>query len=664
MSDSVEVRKLVDKLNLCREQYYNEGRSLISDEEFDFEERRLKELDPNNEYFRQVGRSIKNLTRDIKVEHEIPMLSMQKVQNAEDAVAWLNDLLHKVPGLYFDKSNPDGTALWVDPKLDGISGKLVYDSKGVFSYASTRGDGKVGAKIPFALGNINGIPHNFYPNCELRGEFIINKKYSKIFSGPLRNACNGILKRKDSTEDLKYITFVIYDFHAYNPKNDIIFKDRADKLKQIEQILSDWEEKFYIIPIEKTNSIPEIYTKYVTKLRKEWPYETDGIILTVDGGQDNYDLINSKYMISTCNKFNMALKPPAEFASTTVTGIDIAVNRQKISFVAMTKPTFINGVEVKRATLDNYQQMRKKKIGIGSTVLLKRSNDVIPKIVDAYNDEDASIKYINPKNCPVCGTPLVKSYQDLACPNEYGCSGIFKSKVENMFGSLGVKNIGPATISGLVDYMSKEGMSFTFYELFKILLNEHGELDRFLNEFFGTPKKITIFKESVKWLFENLYQIKFLHGFNIPMIGMGELIKHNIRSIPDLASYLVKLRTKDDNLIDNAFDAILYKWSSDENHTKELKNCSHLLKTHFAVETGIPEGAITYCISGSIPDMNKSDVIKALKEINPELVFVPNVSVNTNFLISYETGTTKVLKANKYKIPVITVEEAIKKFKK
>lgn len=664
MSENIEIKKLVEKLNRCREAYYNEGQSLMSDEQFDFEERRLKELDPNNEYFRQVGRSIKNLTRDIKVEHEIPMLSMQKVQNAEDAVVWLDDLLHKVPGLYFDKSNPDGTALWVDPKLDGISGKIVFDSKGKFLYASTRGDGKIGAKIPFALDNINGIPHNFLPDCELRGEFIIDKKYSKIFSGPLRNTCNGILKRKDSTDDLKYITFVIYDFHAYNPKSDIIFKNREDKLKQIAKILSDNEEKFFIIPIEKTNSIPDIYTKYVTKLRKEWPYETDGIILTIDGGQDNYDLVNSKYIISTCNKYNMALKPPAEFASSTVTGIDVSVNRQKISFVAMCKPTFINGVEVKRATLDNYQQMRKKRIGIGSTVLLKRSNDVIPKIIDAYNDEDVPIKYINPKNCPICGTPLIKSYQDLACPNEYGCSGIFKSKVENMFNSIGVKNIGPASISGLVDYMTKENISYTFYDLFKILLNKNGELDKFLNEFYGTEKKIANFKESIRWLFENLYQIKFLNGFNIPTIGEGELVKHNIRSIPDLADYLIKLRTKKENLLDSAFDSILYTWSNDEKHTKELKACSHLLKPYFATETGIPEGSITYCISGSIPDMSKSDVIKIFKEINPELVFVPNVNVNTNFLISYETGTTKVLKANKYKIPVITVEEAIKRFKK
>src|SRR5574344_1682216 len=401
MTDNPEVNKLVNKLNHYREVYYNEGKSDIPDEQFDFEERRLKELDPNNDYFRQVGKNISVNTRDIKVEHEVPMLSMQKKQKAEDVVKWLYDI-SKIQGLYFD--DKIGLSVWVDPKLDGVYGKI-------------------GAKILFG-DKIDGVPKKFLPECELRGEFIINKQYSKVFDGPLRNTAAGILKRMDYTDDVKYLSFVIYDFHAYNPKSDIIFKDRGDKINKIIKIFEDLEEPFHIVPVEKTNNIPEIYKKYVSELRNKWPYETDGIILTVDGGQDNYDLINSKYLITTCNRYNMALKPPAEFASSDVIGIDVAVNRQKISFVAVVNPIFINGVEVERATLDNYQNMKKMKIGIGSTVLMKRTNDVIPKIVESYNEEGSDIKFINPRVCPVCGTQLIKYYQDLACPNEYGCPGI------------------------------------------------------------------------------------------------------------------------------------------------------------------------------------------------------------------------------------------------
>lgn len=130
----MEIEELVNKLNECRESYYNKGISLISDEEFDFEEKRLRELDPQNPYFQQIGR--KTSTRDIPVEHKIPMLSMQKVQTAEDAEAWIDSV-----------AKGD---VWVDPKLDGISGKVVFNDEGLFDYASTRGDGMVGALIPFA----------------------------------------------------------------------------------------------------------------------------------------------------------------------------------------------------------------------------------------------------------------------------------------------------------------------------------------------------------------------------------------------------------------------------------------------------------------------------------------------------------------------------------
>jgi len=665
--NETEISKLVDKLNEYREKYYNEGISVISDEEFDFEERRLREMDPNNEYFRQVGRTIDNLTRDIKVTHKVPMLSMQKVQVAQDAVKWLYDL-SKIPGLYFDDSI--GLSVWVDPKLDGISGKIVFDSNGKFSYASTRGDGKVGAKLPFA-NFIDGVPKQFLPECELRGEFIINKNYSKLLNGPLRNICSGILKRKDYSDDIKYVSFVIYDFHAYNPKYDINFKDRGDKINQIAKILSEFDQKFNIVPVIKTNNIPDIYSKYVKNLRKHYAYETDGIILTVDGGQDNYDLINSKYVISTCNRYNMALKPPAEFASTHVKGIEIFVNRQKLSFVAVTEPVFINGVCVSRATLDNYQNMRKLKIGIGSTVLLKRSNDVIPKIVESYNEEGVNIKYINPKVCPICGANLVKYYQDLACPNEYGCKGIFKSKLNMLFTSLGVKNIGPSFVSDFVDYLHSNYIEFTFTNVFTILKRQTNKdisskliFDNFLNQTYNGGKRIEIFNNSIKWMFENLYEMKVLNGFNIPSIGEGELIKHNIRSFKDLIIYINELNKK--NLFDSAFDTILYKWAHDGSgyHICDLENTYNIIKNDFKKETGIKEGAITYCISGEVPGMKKSEVVSYLKELNPELAFVKDVSVSTNFLISYETGTTKVLKAKKYNIPVYTLEETVAKFKK
>ena len=142
-----EIEELVNKLNDLRKKYYNDS-SNVNDEEFDYYENKLRQLDPTNPYFEQVGAKINK--DDEEVEHIIPMLSMQKVQTAEDAVKWFNSLAFRFG------------CVWIDPKLDGISGKLVYDKDGNFQYASTRGDGFVGAKIRFA-DSIN-IPKKFLPN--------------------------------------------------------------------------------------------------------------------------------------------------------------------------------------------------------------------------------------------------------------------------------------------------------------------------------------------------------------------------------------------------------------------------------------------------------------------------------------------------------------------
>ena len=139
-----EIKKLVDELNSYRMKYYNGEDTGVTDEEFDFKERRLKELDPNNQYFYQVG--AKTQTRDIPVEHEYPMLSMQKEQTAEAVVDWFFDIQQKFPNLYFEDGIP---SLWYEPKFDGISGKIVYDQEGnyklkvAFDYDDTLTDEKL-----------------------------------------------------------------------------------------------------------------------------------------------------------------------------------------------------------------------------------------------------------------------------------------------------------------------------------------------------------------------------------------------------------------------------------------------------------------------------------------------------------------------------------------
>lgn len=637
----MEIEELVNKLNECRESYYNKGVSLMSDEEFDFEEKRLRELDPQNPYFQQIGR--KTSTRDIPVEHKIPMLSMQKVQTAEDAEAWINSV-----------AKGD---VWVDPKLDGISGKVVFNEEGLFDYASTRGDGTVGALIPFAK-DISGVPKRFLANSELRGEFIINKKHQHLY-GPLRNTCSGLLKRKDKPADIANVSFVIYDVHCYKKENELTFINRGEKLSKIERILKDLGEDYNIVTLRKTGDIYKAYDDYVNSWRESYPYETDGMILTVDGGQDVYDQINSKYKITTFNRFNMALKPPAESASSTVRSIDVAVNRMKVSFVAVFDPILINGVKIERATLDNYSSMRAAKIGVGTKVLVKRSNDVIPKIIEAYNDED--VVPFDIERCPCCGSKLEMNHQDVACTNEYGCPGVYASKLQYLLKSIGVKNVGDATINSIATLFDDTDFALKF-SIFFATLRDPSQMLAYL---FKSPdsKSAQRFMDSIRIAFEDpeFTEVSVMGSFSIPTIGKTELINHNIKTLAEMEEYVKFLDTIQ---YTSSFDTELKNWWNDEKHVEDLRETMELLKPYFHEEAKESGDEITYCISGDVPGFTKSKLAVHLAEIDPRLKFVSSVKMGLDFLISNEEGTTKVLKAKKYGIPVYTLDETLSKFQR
>ena len=649
--NKMSISDLVTYLNRFRESYYN-GSPEISDEQFDFVERRLRELDPINDYFNQVGRS--TLTRDIPIEHKIPMLSMQKVQNVSDGEKWYKDVYNR-RYLINISENP---ILWVDPKLDGVSGKVVYGADGEFVYAATRGDGTVGAKITYG-DRMNSIPKKFLPNTELRGEFIIPKKHQKHFDGPLRNNCSGILKRKDYSEELDYIQFVIYNFYSYDKESSIEFNNRGELLKTVEnELLSlgyKYNKDYFIVRPFKTSNIGEVYGKYITSLRDSWAWETDGIVLTIDGPRSNYDLVDSDYKISSFNRYNMAIKPPALFAESIVTDIIAYTNRTKVSFVAVIEPVQLMDIVCTRATLDNYSLMTENKIGIGSKVLIKRSNDVIPKIVEVYNPKGSKTVYPDFSKCPSCGHKLVRINRDLACTNEYGCLGILTSKLLNMFKSTKTKNIGPALAENIAIEMLFRKET-TWYDFLSTCLDDgYGDAIGLLKD----SKSRSNFDESIRFMLYNMTELQFLDGIGIPSIGSTQFLNNDIKTIDEFLNYYEKLKSSD-RIALSAIDSVIYKWCSDDKHLQDIKQCNVLMRDIFIVGEIVNGDKLTYCISGEIkPYPSKKDIVQLLG-LNNNLIYSETLTSKTNYLITDSYDTSKAVKAKKYNIPIVSVDYLMK----
>ena len=280
------TNELVNQLRYYRKCYYD-GNPVVSDDIFDQMEKELEKIDPTNTYFNEIGYLDRGVGEIRKIKHVIPMKSMAKVKNPDDAVKWFHNTMSLV-------ENPSNI-LYYEAKIDGNAGSLVYNENGNLKYVLSRGDGNEGLEISQGF-NFKNIPHKFIPNGEIRGEFYISKKDSDKVNGPLRNMCSGILKRKEETPEMDLIQFVMYDF--YDHKKEVKFKNRKDKIDQLRTLLPKGSN---VIDIMTGTNIHLMYNRYINELRDKWDYETDGIILTVEGDQSVYDTVNSGYNVENHN---------------------------------------------------------------------------------------------------------------------------------------------------------------------------------------------------------------------------------------------------------------------------------------------------------------------------------------------------------------------------
>ncbi len=357
MSKTTEI---VAKLLDAKKKYYD-GNPIISDAKFDALEDELRELDPENGYFNIVGASLGNIKE--KVTHKNPMYSCGKAKTAEDVHAWLK------------KIESEKEPLIVQAKIDGMSSNFVYVD-GKLDHVASRGDGFIGQVITHVANFIN-VPKeiNLKGRVEIRGELYIPKdsKVPNPENNALRNICGGLIGRKGgkhSLEDLKYIHFVAYQALGTKMLKESLkmgfLKARGFETVEFELIKADQIESFY--------------KKYLASLRTAWPYESDGLVLTVDDNE-KWEKINSKYEVSHHNHYNIALKPPSQSKETTLEGIEWNVSRSgKLIPIALFKTINVGGANISRASLTSYENVIKMKMEKGDTILVSRANDVIPYV--------------------------------------------------------------------------------------------------------------------------------------------------------------------------------------------------------------------------------------------------------------------------------------------
>ena len=440
-----EYEVLRKKLREWDDAYYNRHESLVSDDEYDGMKRRMEELQPITHV--GIASSSSSSAKDRKKFVE-KMLSLDNGWNEEHLKSFVERT-----------NNNSSTEFMLEPKLDGVSLNIQYDSNGKYLWAATRGDGTEGDDVTKAITYISNIPliipsSDLGEIVEVRGEVMLSKQtfanFPKQQYSNARNAASGILQRKDTEEASQWQSHL--EFIAYHI---ITESKKSFDGQQTRSLLQKWgytipEPVWYLskeelIPPSQDNSDNKEEgtnkcQEMLTICRKDdYPYQIDGIVLKVNSG----DLRKQLGSTSRAPKWALAYKASPTTAVSTILDVIVQVGRTgRMTPVAIIQPVTIDGVNITRATLHNFIQAQQilstdtngdqdttttntTTIPVNSTVLVSRAGDVIPQIVQTIsippttnNDENNNLISLEiPKNCPVCQTPTEIEDIMVLCPN-------------------------------------------------------------------------------------------------------------------------------------------------------------------------------------------------------------------------------------------------------
>jgi len=665
-------QKYLEKIRLLKKynkHYYNFNKPLIDDSEFDklkLEvinlEKKHKFLNHKDSPLNSVGFKPSKIFK--KIKHKTAMLSLGNAFTEGDLINFekkILNFLNNEPGLNIEYS--------AEPKIDGISASLIFKS-GKFVTGLSRGDGKEGEDITENLKTIKDIPHeiiskSFPKEIDIRGEvFIQNSDFKDLknkFANP-RNAASGSLRQKDPRETQKIpLKFIAYTF---GHEKGLEVSSQEDYLKK----LKEWG--FKTNHLNKTiKTVKDLMRNYneVEKKRDQIDFDIDGIVYKVN----DFGLQKRLGNVANAPRWAIAHKFSANSGVSKIKNIEIQIGRTgALTPVAKIKPVNIGGVVVSNATLHNEEEINRKDIRIGDTVLIERAGDVIPHVisVDLKLRDKKSQKFSFPKNCPFCGSKTVKDFnfttkkEDAVrrCSSEgYECEKMAVEKIKH-FVSKEAFNIDGFGKKIVENFWNLNLIKFP-QDIFKLDYIKIESLDGWGKQSVANLRYSINQKKTIS--FE-----KFIYALGIRHIGLenAKIISRNLKSLKNFVS--LSKKNNFDNLIN--IDGIgetqinsIKNFFKNSTNLDVLKNLEKVLIVKNA-ENQKTNGILndkTFMFTGKLSNMSRSEA-KSLIEHNSGSI-VSNVNKKLDYLIVGEKPTNRKVEAAKsLKVKILDQSSWLKMF--
>lgn len=654
MDNEKRIDELIEIISDLNYHYYTLDDPKVSDKEYDLLYDELVKLEKETGIIhsysptQRVGGEL--VDKFEKHTHLGRLWSLDKSQNEGELINWDNRVRKAINE--YNLSNEDklpNPKYIVEYKFDGLTINLTYRD-GFLVQGATRGNGTFGEAILPQLKTIKSIPLkiDFKGTMEVQGEGLMPlsalEEYNKTASEPLKNARNaaaGALRNLDSKVTAeRNLTAYFYNIGYIEGKT---FQKHTEVLEFLK------ENRFPIFPYAKEfHSIEDIIKEIqiIKDERHNLDILTDGLVIKIDD-------IRTREILGYTNKFpRWAIAYKFEAEETTTKLLEVAWNvgrTSKVTPTAILEPVEIGGVTVRRATLNNYDDIERKGVRLNSRVLIRRSNDVIPEILGAVDTDEETFEIEKPTHCPACNSELIQNGVHIFCPNSLSCKPQLVSRLVHFASrdAMNIEGFSEKTAEKFLEELDIVDLPQIYEVKYEDLIRLEGFKDK------KTKNLLQAIEKS-----KHISLASFIYALGINNVG--------IKTANDLAAHFKSL----ENLKNTTFEELLTVGEVGEIIANSILEFFHDERILESLDKLLSEGVNPYfeeievqrsiftdktvVITGTIEGLSRNEIKDLVEKMGGKVT--GSVSKKTDYVIVGEDPGSKYIKAVELGIEIINEE--------
>lgn len=656
MDKKKRIQELVEELNRYAYEYYSLDNPSVSDKEYDEKYYELKALEEEINYVLPYSPTLRVGDRVLegftKYTHKARLWSLDKAQTFQELRDWHNRNLKFINEMNLRGENLPSPRYVLTKKFDGLTINLTYDPNGVLVTAATRGNGEVGEEVSAQVKTIKSIPLkiNNEDVFEVHGEAIMTteafENYNKNSEVPLKNLRNGAagaLRNLNLKETAKRnLSAFFYDVGYKEGSPFKTYEEMLDFIKSKGLPMDDYVR--YCTTLEEI----EKEIAYINDIRFDLNYDIDGVVIAID------DIRTRELMGYTVKfpKWAIAYKFEAQEATTKLLDVEWNVGRSgRVGPTAILEPVELAGVTVKRATLNNIDDIRRKGVRLGAEVFVRRSNDVIPEIMGVVNESlEGTEAILVPELCPACGAHLIQNGVHYFCENTLSCKPQMVKTIVHFASrdAMNIEGFSEKTAEQLFEKLDIKSIA----DLYKLNKEELLTLDKF------GPKKAQNLLDAVERSKEcELY--RFIYALGIPNVGVktAKDLVNKFKSLDGLKNAKFEELVSVQDVGDIVAQCVLGFFSEEKSTTTIEELLSLGVNPRYEekeVIASVFEGK-TVVVTGTLEKYSRGEIKEKLEGLGAKVS--GSVSKKTDYVIAGAEAGSKLTKAVELGVKVLNEEE-------